>query len=189
MSKQGNGRRKMLLIALLCAAPVVAAWLAYYVWPPHKQTNYGDLLPVRPLPESRLELLEGKPFRFASLKGKWVMVSIDSGDCNAACQNKLLIMRQLRLMQNADMDRVERVFLISDELPLTTMLIREFDGTHMARVRDAKFADYFPAGDSPEKHVYLVDPYGNLMLRFPADPDPARMKKDLQQLLKAQGAG
>jgi hypothetical protein len=59
----------------------------------------------------------------------------------------------------------------------------------MARVRDARFTDAFPATDAPEKHIYLVDPYGNLMLRFPVDPDPARMKKDLQQLLKAQGSG
>jgi cytochrome oxidase Cu insertion factor (SCO1/SenC/PrrC family) len=189
MSKQRNGRRKMLLVALLCAAPIVAAYLAYFFWQPQQHTNYGDLLPVRQLPEGRLELLEGKPFRFASLKGKWIMVSIDSGDCNAACQNKLLIMRQLRLMQGADMDRLERVFLITDELPLTTLLIREFDGTHIARVRDGRFADYFPAADSPDKHIYLVDPYGNLMLRFPVNPDPARMKKDLQQLLKAQGSG
>ena len=179
----------MLLIALLCAAPIIAAYFAYFFWPPHKQMNYGDLLPVRPLPEAGLELLEGKPFHFAGLKGKWIMVSIDSGDCNAACANKLLIMRQLRLMQGADMERIERVFLITDGLPLTTLLIREFDGTHMVRMRDAKFTGAFPASDAPEKHIYLVDPYGNLMLRFPADPDPARMKKDLQQLFKARGAG
>src|ERR1700722_10560060 len=99
MSKKRNGRRKMLLIALLCAAPIIAAYIAYFFWQPHKQMNYGNLLPVRQLPEGRLELLEGKPFRFASLRGKWAMVSIDSGDCNAGCANKLLIMRQLRLMQ------------------------------------------------------------------------------------------
>jgi cytochrome oxidase Cu insertion factor (SCO1/SenC/PrrC family) len=188
MSKQRNGRRQMLLIAFLCAAPIIAAFLAYYFWQPHKQTNYGDLLPVRQLPEGRLELLEGKPLRLAALKGKWIMVSIDSGDCKAACADKLLIMRQLRLMQGADMDRIERVFLITDELPLTTLLIREFDGTHMARVHERKFTDAFPATDSPEKHIYLVDPYGNLMLRFPVNPDPARMNADLQRLLKAQGA-
>jgi hypothetical protein len=187
MSKR-NGRKKMLLVALLCAAPIVAAYFAYFFWPPHKQMNYGDLLPVQPLPEGRLELLEGKPFRFAALKGKWVMVSIDSGDCNAACANKLMIMRQLRLMQGADMDHIERVFLITDDLPLTTLLIREFDGTQMARVRDRKFIDAFPATDAPEQHIYLVDPYGNLMLRFPANPDPPRMKNDLQRLLKVQGA-
>ena len=38
-------------------------------------------------------------------------------------------------------------------------------------------------------HIYLVDPLGNLMLRFPRDPDPSRMIKDLQRLLRYSRIG
>jgi len=178
----------MLLIAALCLAPVIASYLAYYVWRPQGRVNYGDLLTVRQLPDTPLFALGGAQFRLSDLHGKWVMLSIDSGACLAACENKLFTMRQLRLMQGADMDRIARVFLIADELPLTTLLIREYDGTRMVRAQGSDLLRAFPAADAPREHIYLIDPYGNLMLRFPKDPDPARMKQDLQRLLKAQGS-
>jgi cytochrome oxidase Cu insertion factor (SCO1/SenC/PrrC family) len=188
MKAKRSGRSKMLLIAALCIAPVIASYLAYYVWQPHRQMNYGDLLPVQQLPDTPLALLDGKPFRLADLRGKWVMLSIDSGECAPLCETKLFTMRQLRLMQGADMDRIARVFLITDDLPLTTLLLREYDGTRMIRARDSRLLAAFPAADSPRAHIYLIDPYGNLMLRFPSNPDPARMKQDIQRLLKAQGS-
>lgn len=178
----------MLLIAALCAAPVLASYLAYYVWRPQGRVNYGDLLAVQKLPDAPLPQLDGKPFRLSDLKGKWVMLSIDSGACATACETKLFTMRQLRLMQGADMDRIARVFLITDDLPLTTLLIREYDDMGMVRAQGSALLAAFPAADAPREHIYLVDPYGNLMLRFPKNPDPAHMKQDLQRLLKAQGS-
>jgi cytochrome oxidase Cu insertion factor (SCO1/SenC/PrrC family) len=182
------GRSKMLLIAALCAAPVIASYVAFYVWQPKGRVNYGDLLEVRQLPPANLALPDGKPFHMTDLKGKWVMVSIDSGDCAEACEAKLFMMRQLRLMQGADMDRIARVFLITDDKPLTTLLLREYDGTRMIRAQGSPALDAFPATDGRNTHIYLIDPYGNLMMRFPQNPDPERMKKDIQRLLKAQGS-
>jgi cytochrome oxidase Cu insertion factor (SCO1/SenC/PrrC family) len=182
------GRSKMLLIAAMCAAPIIAAYLAFYVWQPKGRVNYGELLEVRQLPAAPLTLLDGKPFRMADLKGKWAMVSIDSGDCATACEARLFTMRQLRLMQGADMDRIARVFLITDDKPLTTLLLREYDGMRMVRAQGSPLLDAFPAADGRNTHIYLVDPYGNLMMRFPQNPDPERMKKDIQRLLKAQGS-
>lgn len=187
-----RGRFKMILIALLCAAPIIAACLAYFVWQPSKRMNYGDLLQVHALPDPALKSLDGTPLRLSRLRGKWLMVSIDSGACAKACEDKLFLMRQMRLMQGRDMERMERVFLITDELPLTTLLIREYDGMRMLRVpasdEGVALLRAFPAADSPNNHVYLVDPYGNLMMRFPPQPEPARMKKDLGVLFKAQGS-
>jgi cytochrome oxidase Cu insertion factor (SCO1/SenC/PrrC family) len=188
MPTKRSGRSKMLLIAALCLAPVIASYLAYYVWQPQGRVNYGDLLPVQQLPDAPLPRLDGKPFRLSDLKGKWVMLSIDSADCATACATKLFTMRQLRLMQGADMDRIATVFLITDDAPLTTLLIREYDGTTMIRAQGSSLLRAFPTADAPREHIYLVDPYGNLMLRFPKNPEPANMKKDLQRLLKAQGS-
>jgi hypothetical protein len=176
----------MLIIAALCAAPVIASYLAFYVWQPAGRINYGDLLELRPLPESALSHLDGRPFRFAELRGKWVMLTIDSGACAKACEDRLFMMRQTRLMQGRDAERIERVFLITDEIPLSTMLLREYDGTRM--IRTGTLPDAFPASGSRSDHIYLADPRGNLMLRFPKDPDPNGVKKDLERLLRAQGA-
>jgi hypothetical protein len=176
----------MLVIAALCAAPVIASYLAFYVWQPVGRINYGDLLELRPLPESRLSHLDGRRFRFADLRGKWLLLTLDSGACAKACEDRLFMMRQTRLMQGKDAERIERVFLITDETPLPTMLLREYDGTRM--IRAGAIQDAFPASASRGGHIYLADPGGNLMLRFPQDPDPNRMKKDLERLLRAQGA-
>src|ERR1700689_5282318 len=88
MANMRSGRGKMLLIAALCIAPVVASYLAYYVWQPQGRVNYGDLVAVRQLPDAPLPHLDGKPFRLSDLRGKWVMLSIDSGECAAACETK-----------------------------------------------------------------------------------------------------
>jgi hypothetical protein len=191
-NKHSSGRFKMLLIAALCAAPVVAAYLAYNYWPPAGRVNYGDLITLQSLPGTTLKQLDGKPFRFSDAKGKWLMISIDPASCAKACEDKLFLMRQLRLMQGRDMDRIERVFLITDEAPLTTLLIREYEDMRMLRVPanadGVALLQAFPAADSPNNHIYLADPQGRLMMRFPDHPDPKRMKKDLEILFKAQGS-
>ena len=46
-----------------------------------------------------------------------------------------------------------------------------------------------PAPASPRDHLYVIDPIGNLMMRFPKEADLNRVKKDLIQLLKASQIG
>jgi hypothetical protein len=184
-----RGRRIALILFAVCAAPVIAAWLAYFVWPPEKRTNYGELIEVTPLPEARLALLDGTPFRLAELKGRWIMLQIDGGACAASCQAKLYQMRQVRLTQGRERERIERVWLIDDGAQLETMTIRTYDGTHFVRAGGSTLLKLFPAGDKLHEHVYLIDPLGNLMLRFPRDADAARMKKDIERLLRVSRIG
>ena len=103
----------------------------------------------------------------------------------------LFAMRQLRTMQGKDMDRIERVFLITDEQPLETMMLRVNDGTHMLRAPADAVAKWLPVeeGARLEQHIYLIDPLGNLMMRFPAHADPQKVKKDMVKLLKASAIG
>lgn len=177
----------MLAILVLCAAPVVAAWLAYFVWPPTSRTNYGELIAPRPLPDPALERVGGGPFRLSDLRGKWLLVQLDGGACGDACRKKLLYMRQLRLTQGKDMERVERLWLVTDEAPVDPGVGREFAGTHV--VRAGALPREFPATRDVGEHLYLVDPLGNLMLRWSSDPDPNGMKRDLSRLLRASRIG
>ena len=100
-------------------------------------------------------------------------------------------MRQLRLAQGKDMDRIERVWLITDKQPLDTMIMREFDGTHLLRADPQRVKAWLPvdAGTVVSDHLYMIDPLGNLMMRFPKDADPNKIKKDLERLLKASRIG
>ncbi len=177
----------MLVILALCAAPVVAAWLAYLVWPPASRTNHGELIQPRPLPDPSLVRIDGTPFRLSGLRGKWLLLQLDGGRCGEACRRKLLYMRQLRLTQGKDMERVERVWLVTDDAPVDPALLREFGGTYA--VRAGALAHEFGAADAASGHLYLVDPLGNLMLRWGASTDPNGMKRDLSRLLRASRIG
>jgi hypothetical protein len=191
--QQGEGRWKLFLVIALCAAPVIASYFTYYVIKPTSRTNYGDLLDPRnyPIPQLGVTTLDGKPTSLDAFKGKWILLQVNDANCLEDCKTKLLDMRQERLMQGKEMDRIERVWLITDDQPLDTLVMREFDGTRMLRVKRDVLNAWLPveAGDSPANHIYIIDPVGNLMLRFPKTPDHVKMKKDIYKLLTASSIG
>ena len=187
-----SGRIKMILLFLVCAAPVIASYFTFYVIKPQSRVNYGELvLPVAPVPAAQLKLLDGKAWDLGSLKGKWIMLGVDGGACPQVCVEKLYKMRQVRATQGKDSDRIENVWLIDDEAQLDTQVIRAYDGMHMVRAGGSPLLATFKAaaGAAPRDHIWLIDPLGNLVLRFPKNAEPARMKKDLDRLLKYSRIG
>jgi len=180
-------RRYGVLYALLtlCAAPVVASYLAYYVFPPTGRVNYGTLITPRPL-SLPMWGSDGRRFSFEALSGKWVMVAAANAACETRCNDALLQMRQQRLMTGKDRERVERLWLITDDAPIPPAILREYDGTHLVRAPAGAVNEMLAPEDGHlAGHVWLVDPMGNLMLRWPRNPEPQRVKKDLERLLTA----
>lgn len=192
-SQRSRGRWKLFLVIAICAAPMIASYLTYYVIKPQSRTNYGALIDPQqyPLPQLHGKGLDGKPASLEDFKGKWIMLQVAGSDCDAACQSRLFTMRQLRLMQGKEMDRIERVWLITDDQPLETLILREYDGTEMLRVDASTLKAWLPTepGTSASDHIYIIDPRGNLMMRFPKDGDPNKMKKDIARLLRASSIG
>ena len=185
-----RGRIKLLALAAFFALPVVAGYVAFFFeWMPGSAANYGTLIPARPLPDAILQGADQRPFKVSELRGKWVLVQFDTGACDAYCERKLYFMRQVRKALGKDMTRVERVWLLTDEQAPKARLVEAIEGTRLARPSGRAFTDEFPAERSNTDHIYLVDPLGNLMMRFPRDPDPSRMLKDMQRLMKVSGIG
>lgn len=185
-----SGRIKLLAMAVFFAIPVVAGYVAYFFDVlPHGSGNYGTLLPTRPLTDATLRGADGRPFKVSELRGKWLLVQFDSGACDAYCERKLYFMRQVRKALGRDTDRVERLWMVTDDLVPNPRLLEAFEGTRRATAAGSGFAAEFPAEVSRTDHIYVVDPLGNLMMRFPRDPDPSKMLKDVQRLLKLSGIG
>lgn len=187
-----RARLKLVGILLVCAAPVIASYLAYYVLPPGGRTNFGDLVePQRPVPELALAARDGSPYRFSALLGQWVVLQADSGACAPACVDKLFALRQQRTMTGKDRDRIERVWFVTDAAPPAADLDREYPGTIVLRADPAELAALLPVepGKRIEDYLYVVDPVGNLMMRFPATGDPAKIRKDIGRLLRASRVG
>ncbi len=190
---RSKGRRVMWIVIALCAAPMIFSYLTYYVIKPQGRTNYGDLIDPRafPIPELGLTGLDGKPASLDQFKGKWILLQVNDAQCQKPCMDKLYYMRQLRLTQGKEMERVERVWLITDKEPLETVLMRQYEGTHFLRTDAKKLSAWLPVDDGTvaADHLYMIDPLGNLMIRFPKDADPNKIKKDLSKLLKASRIG
>jgi len=184
-----RSRSALWLVIAVAAAPVALSYLAYYFWHPSHTVNYGELIEPRPLPDPALTLADGSRFRLSQLRGKWVLVSMDAARCEADCEKKLVYMRQLRLTLGKDMDRVERAWLVTDAAALRGDVVTDFPGTWVVRAAGSGLIESFPAPRSPADHIYVVDPLGNLMMRFPRDPDTRRLIKDLSRLLRASRVG
>lgn len=198
-------RRTIALIAILAVAPIVLAWLAYHYWPRTERTNYGELLPAQTLPRitgtwldgtARDEAapagpargqvsLAGEPFDSLTLRGKWIVLLANSGTCDSACVQALYASRQARTLQNAERDRVLRVWLVTDGTVPDPALLAQHPDLAVARVTPFALAG-LPRGQSA---IYLTDPLGNLVLAWPEEPDIKAMAKDLSRLLRASQIG
>nr|WP_245253675.1 cytochrome C oxidase subunit I [Paraburkholderia sp. LEh10] len=189
-----RGRWMVLLIALVCAAPVIASYFTYYVIKPKGgTTSYGTLIdPQRPIPDSFVVTGEdGKPMKLASLRGRWLMISVDSSACDKACVTKLYFMRQVRATQAGERERIVNVFLRTDAGKVPDVVDSAYKDTEMLIADPKDVAAWLPAADGTQiaDHIYMVDPNGNLMMRFPKDPDPSKIKGDVTKLLKYSSIG
>jgi len=188
-----RGRLKMLAILLVCAAPVIASYFTYYVIRPEGRTNYGTLLdPLREVAGFVGTGLDGAPAGLAQMKGRWVLVTGGNADCDAGCENRLFLMRQVRLTAGKDRDRVERAWIVAPDADPSAKLLAEHEGMIVIRADPGAMAaaGFIAAeGARPQDHIWVVDPLGNLVLRYPVAADPSRMKKDLLKLLKASRIG
>jgi hypothetical protein len=187
-----RARLKLLLIVLACAAPVIASYFTYYVIRPEGRVNYADLIePQRPTGELPVRTLDNQESSLAQLRGKWLLITAAPSECPDGCRDRLFQMRQVRLMTGRERDRVSRLWLLTDRGSPSAALLAEHEGLELMRVDPAALATIFETapGSDPSRHVFIVDPLGNLMMRFPASADPAKMKKDLSKLLRASRIG
>jgi cytochrome oxidase Cu insertion factor (SCO1/SenC/PrrC family) len=181
-------RGKLVALAAIFAAPIVASVIAYNFVQPRSTASFGELLlPPSNITTQRFGRAGGGEFAFGELAGKWVLVASDSGVCPGSCREKLATMRQVRLALGRNARRVERVFVVDDLRAPDAGLAEEFAGTRL--VLTPPGMRLAPGAANDRAHVYLVDPHGNVMMRWPAGADRKRMLGDLQRLLKASQIG
>jgi hypothetical protein len=188
------GRWKMLGLLAVCAAPVVASYFTYFVVRPEGRANYATLIaPARELPALPLSELDGTPVPASSLAGQWLLVVAAGSACDAACEKRLYLQRQLREMTGRDRGRIDKLFFVTDEGPVSPALqaaLGAAPATRVLRVPREALARWLEAGPGAalEDHLYIVDPMGGWMMRAPPDPDPTALKRDVERLLRASAS-
>ena len=191
---RSGGRLKMLLVLLVCAAPVIASYFTYYVLRPEGRRNFGELIdPQRPLPDLPVVSLDGTPHNLTELKGQWLLVSVASGVCDDQCEQHLYLQRQVLTSLGKERDRFDWVWLVTDDQPVRAALLPALKDAVVFRLKPGQAANWLaPAKDHQlSDHLYVVDPIGNWMMRFPAKLDAegaTKAKRDLERLLRASAA-
>lgn len=189
-----GGRLKMLIVLLICIAPVVASYLTYYVIRPEGRRSFGQLIdPQREIPASQAQTLDGTAQALQTLKGQWLLVSVASGDCDAQCEKHLYLQRQLLTSLGKERDRFDWVWLVSDGKPVRSALLPGLKEATVLRLPGEALTHWLSpdAGHQIQDHLYVVDPMGNWMMRFPAKLDTTgamNAKRDLERLLRASAS-
>lgn len=189
-----TGRWKMLLVLLVCAAPVVASYFTYYVVRPEGRRNFGELItPQRALPNVVATALDGTQVNLQTLKDQWLLISVAGAACDATCARHLYLQRQLREGLGKEKDRLDWVWLIDDAAPVAPELLPALKTATVLRVPAKDLQAWLApaAGATLRDHLFLVDSLGNWMLRFPAQLDAGqapKAKRDLERLLRASSS-
>lgn len=196
---RAQGRRTLLLITLLFLVPVVLATGLYFGgWRPQgKALHHGELVqPAQPLTDVVLSKTDGTEYHLNALRGSWTFITFSRMPCKDACRNNLYKMQQVRLTTGKDAGRVQRVFITLANSYDLSALGAQYPGLLvLTGLPDElqKMSGQFAGRDSKSfgdlEHVYLVDPLGNLVLRYSADADPSGMRKDLARLLRLSQIG
>jgi cytochrome oxidase Cu insertion factor (SCO1/SenC/PrrC family) len=188
-----RGRQVLLIIAAMFLLPVLAAFALYYgkLWRPAGSASKGELIqPARPLTVAGLKTADGSPVNAEVLTGKWSLIYIGDGACDADCRTALVFARQSRLALNNEMTRVQRVFLATGNCCATGYFTREQPGLIALDASDPEAQALL--GQFPENHrssLYIVDPLGNLMMRHDAAHTSKDLLTDLKQLLRLSHIG
>lgn len=209
--------KPLILVLAVCLAPVVAAFLAYYLpalgLRPDETTNYGKLVqPQRPTPpanELQLTTLQGEPFDLESLQGQWVLLMADQGACPRDCVEKLFILRNTHASQGENVERLVRVWLVTDDSPIPDKVMQGYGYTTILRAQPEQLTRFLTSQTVPgntrpgnttrtppalTQPMWVIDPLGNLMMEFPPDNASleergSKVRKDIRQLLRNSRIG
>lgn len=190
-------QRSMLLFIVACfAVPLATAWLLIGRWQPEGSVHHGQLLnPARPLAQLRFTALDDRSADGTAPQGRWVLIYVGSAtECDASCRTALYAMRQVRLALGKDMGRVKTLLLL-DGVPdagLRQWLAAEHSATTVGVADTATRTELngaFGPTAAEERSIYLVDPLGNLLMRYPVAVEPRGMLKDMKRLLSLSNIG
>jgi hypothetical protein len=186
----------LFLMACFILPLTVAWWLLADNWRPSGSAQHGELLnPAQPLPSLRFTPVDGRPWDEAALRNYWLMVYVGGAtNCDEPCRTALYDMRQVRLALGKEIIRVNTVLLLDGmpEVDFRNWLAAEhaemLAGVASAEIRNA-FLQAFPETGRVGAWIYLVDPLGNLLMRYPTTVKPGGMLKDLKRLLRLSKIG
>lgn len=188
------GKKSFVWLVVVFVAPILLGTLLFFnldrLGYKRGSVNYGTLIqPAFPAKIEDLKVDDQPATRDETLAKKWTMLYVETGECNQVCLDRLLLIKRVRLLMNEQMRRVRTILVSTKEIGIGIDK-NENHNLVLAHVdmNSSTFLKQLP--DLDKKPVYLLDPYGNLMMYYPQeDLDAKKMIKDLLKLLKYSRLG
>lgn len=187
-STTNRSRLTLLMIVAFFGLPVVAAWILNFGadFTPPATANHGALIqPVQPITAQGYTDTQGVALAEDFFLGEWTLVYRLSGNCTEACLQSLYKMRQVRLAQGKNIDRIKRLLIVDSAATGAWLAEVQTHYPGLVLVRSRAGTTQFQAGE----HIFLVDPLGNLMMDYAPEVEPRGMIKDLERLLRISYVG
>ena len=196
-TNNAKGRWQMILLLLICASPVIASYVTFYlIKPTGGQTNYGQLIyPVEPVPEE---------FLMPKVKGKWtLLMARPAKNCEVEedqCIKQLFLLRQVRTAMGKEKARLQVVWLVTDQAPVSEKILQAYD-TEIAGVKILELPangevreqiNHWLNAHQDANALQLLDPNGARMMQYAVNqdgPEFNKMRKDIEKLLKWNPTG
>jgi len=194
---QGRSRTKLIILLLMFLLPVVGSWYLVFFTDYARDgkggAEHGALInPPRPLENVSLIRVNEDSTEQVALYGKWSMLFFVDGPCEAACEENLYRLRQIRLATGRKMKHLQRIAVIdeSEGSQFRDILSKNYPGQHYASRKDLgeNFLRQFRDQNIEDKgSIFLIDTRGFLMMHYPGDADPSGIIRDLSRLLRISG--
>ena len=181
------------LLVLSFAAPVALAYYVFFFVDIKSFSNHGEILdPIVHITDFELKDADGKLIPEKDLAFKWRMISFVGRDCDEACVKRLHDTRQIYLSLGKDRHRVLQMFIHLD--PPGDSLQALIDAEHPQVIHaygdEPTIAAVIGKNASLRNNItYIMDPMGNVMMRFTQYQPNRDFLTDLRKLLKASQIG
>ena len=183
-----NPRLTLILLFALFLTPILIAVLLnsrWVDWEPAPERSHGELIePVVPLPEFELATADGRSVSREALRDRWILLQVEPGACDADCEQRAYLLRQIRAAQNRHVPDID-LLMLTGQAPDAALgqRIRELDPVFdvVGGPSAGVLRGVIPGAD--QGGFYIVDPDGNIMERFGLETDPTGIRKDLRRLL------
>ena len=183
-------------VVLAFVAPVVASYTLYFLgFSPPAFSNKGELLdPIVDVKAfSLMDDARQLLVRDDITVHKWHMIIFTGAECDEACNQALYNMRQINIAVGKHANRLRRlvVHLEQPDAAFRALVSKEYPDARHAYASDKviEAALQGVGADFRDNEIYIMDPLGNIMLRFTREQSYKDLMHDLNKMFKVSQIG
>ena len=183
---------KLVLIILIFILPFIISFLLLDDYTEDKEwetTNYGELIkPILPITNIKINTASDIS-NTNSLNGKWSLLYYLKNDCLETCEDNIYLLRQVNTALGKDMDRLQRILMFDDNVEYSSDFLTSYPGLIYIYDKPNSLHGLLSRASNGKSSILLIDPLGNVILKYNEELQGKKLLKDLKKLLKLSRIG